>query len=91
MEPERSMTNATLTGVRLWFGSGLQPCKATLQIVLLRLAALHDGQREAGVEPDLADCLAGLRIGRRRRRKSQANGKQATCRHSECNERFHIG
>ena len=27
MEPDRSMTNATLTGVRLSFGSGLQPCQ----------------------------------------------------------------
>ena len=31
MEPERSMTNATLTGMRLCDGSGLQPCKATLR------------------------------------------------------------
>ena len=29
MEPERSMTNATLTGVRVCEGSGLQPCRET--------------------------------------------------------------
>ena len=29
IEPERSMTKATLTGVRVCDGSGLQPCSAT--------------------------------------------------------------
>jgi hypothetical protein len=29
MEPERSITNATLTGVRFCAGCGLQPCRAT--------------------------------------------------------------
>ena len=29
IEPERSMTNATLTGVRDWLGSGVQPLRAT--------------------------------------------------------------
>ena len=75
MEPERSMTKATLTGVRFCAGSRLAALQGDAQVVLVGLAALHDGLRQPRLEPDR---LAGL-CGRCNERAASGERAQSDC------------